>query len=397
MHTSPSRDRVIVAGAGPVGLTAALALARAGVEVLVLEARDAPDDGERLASASLQPATLDQLAVLGIDRALAALGRKVERLQWRDRTGTIHNQLHMASLAMLTDHPFRLNLDYSRLTAILLSKLARTSARIRFAAEVDNLTDSGTSVRVHAAGDWHSARYLIAADGASSRIRSMVGARPGPAGRPMRLMRLRTPSPLDELLPRLAPLTYVHDEVQPCTVQALPGHWLITLPIPDTTAEGPLTRAQMGALARRAIALGPGHRLKIAHARPHCSASSLLRSYRYGHVLFAGDAAHVLPDLGDDLGLNAGLQDAVDLGRVLAAVMGAAASPAALEDWSQRRSTSLSRHLRALAGTCPNAAPTHDAALDRVRAMNSDRDAGHAWLTRSALLPLQPLTYARSA
>ena len=79
--------KVLVAGAGPVGLCAASALAEAGVAVTVLEAE--PRLPENLRASTFQPPTLDLLARFGADRRLIEMGRIAPRVQYRDRAGWV--------------------------------------------------------------------------------------------------------------------------------------------------------------------------------------------------------------------------------------------------------------------------------------------------------------------
>jgi 3-(3-hydroxy-phenyl)propionate hydroxylase len=80
-------DRVLIAGAGPVGLAAANVLADAGVPVTVLEAE--PRLPENLRASTFQPPTLDLLARFGATQRLIEMGRVAPRLQYRDRGGWV--------------------------------------------------------------------------------------------------------------------------------------------------------------------------------------------------------------------------------------------------------------------------------------------------------------------
>src|ERR1043165_9218803 len=78
---------VLIAGAGPVGLCAANALADAGVPVRVLEAE--PALPETLRASTFQPPTLDLLDRFGATRRLIEMGRVAPRVQYRDRAGWV--------------------------------------------------------------------------------------------------------------------------------------------------------------------------------------------------------------------------------------------------------------------------------------------------------------------
>src|ERR1700687_6328557 len=93
---SPRRDRVIIVGAGPVGLVAALSLATRDVPVLVLEAH--PELVMDLRAGSFHPPTLEVLEPLGVTAKLLGLGIAVHKWQLRDRTDGVIGTFELSLL-----------------------------------------------------------------------------------------------------------------------------------------------------------------------------------------------------------------------------------------------------------------------------------------------------------
>src|SRR3954468_7189596 len=120
---------VLVAGAGPVGLSAAAVLAEAGIGVTVLEAE--PSLPENLRASTFQPPTLDLLARFGASAKLIEMGRIARKVQYRDRAGWIA-ELDFGVLAGDTQHPFRVQCEQYKLNQVLAARLAD----VRFTCEV---------------------------------------------------------------------------------------------------------------------------------------------------------------------------------------------------------------------------------------------------------------------
>ncbi|AQZ60113.1 hypothetical protein BKM31_00015 [[Actinomadura] parvosata subsp. kistnae] len=270
---------------------------------------------------------------------LVAAGRVVERVQWRDRSGIVLAEMGMNRLDGLTKHPFRIHADQARLTPLLLSALSvYPDVDVRFGTHVDGVAEGGTGIRVRVGHTWTRARYLIAADGAHSTVRGSLGLPFPRSACPAQALRVFTDAPLDRLLPSLAPLTYVRDVQQSCTLLGLPDHWRIIFKIPCDTHE-PLSAPNLSLLVRRALP-GAGEPIRITGADRFGLSRGVLTSYRCGRVLFVGDAAHLTSTVGG-LNMNAGIHDAAEAGQVLAAVLHGSARPAALEAWAWRRRSVL--------------------------------------------------------
>ncbi|MEV7374843.1 FAD-dependent oxidoreductase [Streptomyces sp. NPDC090301] len=405
-----SREPVAVVGAGPVGLTAALVLARTGVRVTLLESRETLATESR--ASTFHPSTLDLLDELGVAAALRRQGRTVDRVQWRDLDGVVHAELDYSLLAGHTGHPYRLHVEQARLTPLLLAELTATGlADIRFGTTVtgaDHIgggTGGGTGegagggVRLRtedAAGRVTVSRhpYVLAADGSRSALRELAGL-PGTAEEyPDYALRVVTGTPLDELVPGLAPLSYVRDTRASFSALGMPDHWRLIFRIPrGTDRDAVLAPEAVRARVEQALPGAAGKAVRIADAHTYRLARFLLPRYRAGRVLFAGDAAHLTSTAGG-LNMNCGIHDAVETGRALASVLrGDAPGEAALDAALERRRSVVETAVipRSEARTAGlDSAAELPARLASLRRTAADPRSAVDYLLKASLLDVAP-------
>ncbi|MEV8588397.1 FAD-dependent oxidoreductase [Streptomyces sp. NPDC051180] len=389
---------VAVVGAGPVGLAAALVLARSGVAVTLFEAREELATESR--ASTFHPATLDLLDELGVASALRRQGRTVDRLQWRDLDGGVHAELDYALLAGHTGHPYRLHVEQARLTPLLLAELAATGlAELRFGTAVTGAEETGGGVRLtaeDAAGRVTRTHhpYVLAADGSRSRLRELAGL-PGTAEvYPDYALRVVTDTPLDELIPGLAPLAYVRDPRASFSALGMPDHWRLIFRVPrGVDRDEVLAPDAVRARVAQALPGTAGRSVRVTDAHTYRLARFLLPRYRAGRVLFAGDAAHLTSTAGG-MNMNCGLHDAVDTGRALAAVLrGDTAAETLLDEALDRRrhvveSAVIPRSEARTAGLDdPGGLPARIAALRRTAA---DPRSATDYLLKASLLDVAP-------
>src|SRR5690348_2874251 len=149
--------QVLIAGAGPVGLSAANVLADAGVELLVLEAE--PRLPENLRASTFQPPTLDLLARFGATAQLIDMGWVAE--------------LDFGVLKGDTEHPYRVQCEQYKLNQVLAARLG--AARVRYGATVTAVEQEGDGVSVTVNDvERLRAQYVIGADGGRSRVREAL-------------------------------------------------------------------------------------------------------------------------------------------------------------------------------------------------------------------------------
>lgn len=167
----------IVVGAGPVGMSAALALSARGVPVTVLEAE--PADRERPGTRAdyVHGATLEILEAVrpGLGRAIAEAGLlcPTRRTFWRGRE--VFSRTFTTGGAT-GDIPHHSRIAQAQVEEFLLDAIEARDIDIRWDAAVETVDADATSVRVQtAAGDALEAQYLVGADGASSTVRHELG------------------------------------------------------------------------------------------------------------------------------------------------------------------------------------------------------------------------------
>ncbi|MEV0562973.1 NAD(P)/FAD-dependent oxidoreductase [Dactylosporangium sp. NPDC050588] len=365
--------KVIVAGAGPVGLTAALTLHRLGADVTVLEAGDALATESR--ASTFHPPSLEMLAGLGVLPALLEQGLVSPRFQYRERGGGIIAELDMGLLAGDTPYPFRVQCEQSKLTRLLLPLLP--PGTVHFGQRVERVAQDRTGVTVDDGfrGDW-----LIGADGANSAVRrSLFGDAFEGITYPDRFLVGSTDEDLAALLPGIADVNYLFDPVEWLVLLRTPDHWRVLLPTPPDTPDD-LEKAR---LPERLLGVAdPGRPWRVAHTTLYRVHQRVAESFRVGRVLLAGDAAHINNPLGG-MGMNSGIHDAVLLAKAVMTgdddvITGTAdARRAVARDYVQKTTHGNWEKLRS-GGASAYAA--------ELRALAADPAAARAYLLRSSMI-----------
>lgn len=257
MTGTPAEGRVLVAGAGPVGLTAALVLARRGVPVTVLEA--GPGLSSESRASTFHPPTLEMLEDLGVLGPVLEQGLTVRTFQYRDRrTGPVA-ELDLAMLSPDTRHPYRVQLEQGKLTPLLLRALSRLpGSEVRFGARVTAVRQDPHGVdAVLSDGTTARGSHLVAADGAHSAVRRSLGVGFHGMTYPERFLVASVEADLAAELPGLAPIAYVMDPDEWLVLLRTPDHWRILLPTPgDTSDAAELARLPGRLSALRAASAG---------------------------------------------------------------------------------------------------------------------------------------------
>ena len=337
------QPQVIVAGAGPVGLLTALALARQDVSVLVLEAE--PGLTRDLRAGTFHPPSLEMMAPYGITDEMHKTAIKVPRWQIRDRKEGVIVDWDVSLIKELTPYPYRLHLEQHRLTPIIHSKLRECpNAEVRFSHEVTDFSQTADKVVVTAktpgGAEKLEANWLVGADGGRSMVRKCMGVAFDGYTWPERFLVASTTYDYEPHGYRLN--TYVADPENWNAMFKMPGDgpvglWRVLFPVrPDEDEAAALSGENVERLMQ---GFQPkAGRYQIENQNLYKVHQRVAADFRVGRALLAGDAAHVNNPIGA-FGLNGGIHDAINLAEKLGRVCRGAAGAELLDLYVRQRRT----------------------------------------------------------
>lgn len=386
------KDRVLIVGAGPVGLVAATLLAREGIRVTMLETSSSlPKD---LRASTFHPPTLDMLQPLGVVETLITRGLVCPTWQYRDRQeGTIAT-FDLGVLATDTRYPFRLQCEQWKLTEALRDLLAGLpDVKIDYEATAVDMSqdDSGVSLTIErpdGSRERLEGRFLIGADGARSTIRKLTGVAFDGLTIPEIFLTMSTTFEFADALQDLAPIAYITDPQEWAVLLRTPTLWRVLLPTDPSQSEDEMKAPE--ALERRLQALAPKPgSYDVVHATAYRVHERVAERYVHGRVFLAGDAAHLNNPLGG-MGMNGGVHDAVNLAGRLAAVWRGAPLDTMQRYERQRRKVAIDtvqaqtlRNRKIMNERDPAARSAYH---DELRATVADLERHRTFLLRSSMI-----------
>lgn len=327
-------DAVLIAGAGPVGLSAANVLADAGIPVTVLEAE--PRLPENLRASTFQPPTLDLLARFGATQRLIEMGRVAPRLQYRDRKGWVA-ELDFGVIADHTQHPFRVQCEQFKLNQLLAGRVSQMgNAHLEFSSEVTDVEQDEKSITVTVNGSRKlNARWLIGADGGRSRVRDALGIRLEGFTWPERFLVASTPFDFAGVIPGLCDVSYFADPQEWFFLLRVVGVWRVMFPVrPEEKDEDVLSDHSIQARLQRIHENEQPY--EIRHRTLYPVHQRVAEAYRKGRAFLAGDAAHLNNPLGG-MGMNGGIHDGFSIAEKLAGVIKGELSETELDRYERQR------------------------------------------------------------
>jgi 2-polyprenyl-6-methoxyphenol hydroxylase-like FAD-dependent oxidoreductase len=309
---------VLVAGAGPTGLTLAIELARRGVGVRLIEKADEFFDGSR--GDGLQPRTLEVFDDLGvIDEVLEqGIPMPVMRISIG---GQFVDERRMAEPVDPTPdipYPNAHMLGQSRTEAILRNRLTDFGVSVELSTELVGFRQTDDEVTAElSTGETVTVDYLVGADGGRSFVRKSLGiAFEGVTDESIRM--LLGDVSADGLDHSVGYWFAGRDNpMEGIAMTPLSGgdQFQFGTPLDDDQLDPTLETLQE--LVDRYAGPGVAKLRNLTWSTVWRPNVRLAERFRVGRVFIAGDAAHVHPPTGGQ-GLNTGVQDAYNLGWKLA-------------------------------------------------------------------------------
>jgi 3-(3-hydroxy-phenyl)propionate hydroxylase len=331
----------VVIGGGPIGLIAALGLVRRGIRTVVVEAGNSVSVGSRAICTSRH--TLEVLDRLGAGDLV-----QNDSLVW-SRGRSFHRDEEVLSFEMPSSppsvRPAMVNISQAVIEQHLIDILqAEPLATVLFQAKLTKCTEHPDSVELRVetpAGERAlSAAWVVAADGARSEVRSQLGLRLNGTSYEGRYViadiRWKSQWPTERKVwfdPASNPGSTIIMHEQPDDI------WRVDYQLDDADDADNETQPERirERIARHFAWLGmPDEEYELVWSSLYQARALSLDSYRHGRVLFAGDAAHLVPIFGVR-GLNSGAEDASTVSWTLASVINGDADPKLLDVYAWER------------------------------------------------------------
>lgn len=337
----PARHKVIVVGAGPIGMAAALELGLKGVEVLILDDNDKVSFGSRAICFAKRP--LEILDRLGCGQPMVDKG-----IVWNlGKVFFDERKVYDFNLLPEDGHrrPAFVNLQQYYFEEYLLNRVQTARAEgapieLRGGSRVTAVAPREDGVRVTVEtpdGPYQlEADWLIACDGASSPVRGMLGL--DFVGRVFQDNFLIADVVMDAQFPteRWFWFDPPFNRGQSALLHKQPDDvWRIDLQLGwdiDREAE----KRPENVIPRLRAMLGEDVNFELEWVSIYTFQCRRMQKFRHGRVIFAGDAAHQVSPFGAR-GANSGLQDTDNLGWKLALVIDGKAPESLLDSYDAER------------------------------------------------------------
>ncbi len=344
---------VLISGGGPVGLTASLLLSRHGVRSLLVERH--PSTALTPKARGINARTMEVFRQCGIDTAVRAAGLQEGRLGlivWTESLAGEEIERRVPGRATpknMAATPVRNCLCAQDDLEPVIRRFAEEAGgpeALRFNTELTSFSQGPDGVtgmltnRTSGAETPFRARYLIAAEGAQSRVRRALGVKMIGEEKVYDSVNILFHAELTQFVEhRPAALYFVEQDDLRATFLTINGtdRWGFLIHSPKNFGWKPedFTPEFCAELIRKGVGL-PDIDVKVLGIGPWEASAIVADRYRIGDVFLAGDAAHEMPPTGG-FGLNTGVQDVHNLAWKIAAVINGKADDSLLDSYHAER------------------------------------------------------------
>ena len=391
-------NRVIVIGAGPVGLCLSLALAQQGIPVCLIEALGDHNFLEQVPRAGTNhPATLELFERIGLYDKLEPRGIIAPLFHYWDRhESKLVAEFDHAHLKDDTRFPYVLQCERIKIVeeALKLVK-AHPGIELRLSTEFTafSQTADGVTVQVtNPAGESEAiaGSYLVSAEGARSIVRKDLDIEFEGFTYPDRTLNIEVA--YDFRQHGYTERNYISDPDEWSNLfhwKGPPDRWRVHFPTAPDADETALTQPDaLQARLQRFLPIGKGFdivgsNLYVVHQR-------VAKKFRAGRAILAGDSAHVNSPIGA-MGMNSGIHDAFNLAEKLVSILRGEADADILDRYERQRRHVALQHTQAQTMRNKRLLTEKDPAVrrknhDELRRTAEDPKLARAFLLRSSLI-----------
>jgi 3-(3-hydroxy-phenyl)propionate hydroxylase len=393
-----ANPRVVIVGAGPVGMVCALALNLRGIAVTVFEQAPAPVQDQR--AASLHPPTLEMLDDLGVTRKIIPLGLVSTTYRFHDRvTNSVVAEFDLGLMRDEFRFPFVLQYEQYKLTASIAAEYAGSGDfDVRFSHCVTGLSENADGIEVEidspAGKERMQVAYVIGCDGGRSTVRKLAGIGFEGFTYAEQFIKIATDFNFEMVNSDLVYRNYFSDPDEWCNLFKVRGErpeglWRAIFPvISDEDKEAALSPDPIEARLQKFFP--KTGRYQIEYVNVYDVHQRVAATFRKGRVLLAGDAAHVNNPIGG-MGMNGGIHDGINLADKLSRIMNGEAETDLLDLYDRQRRHAAVTYVQAQTIANKRLMEERDPAVrktnfDKLRRTADDPKAARLYMRRAALL-----------
>jgi 3-(3-hydroxy-phenyl)propionate hydroxylase len=391
-------NRVIVIGAGPVGLCLSLVLAQEGVEICLIEQLGEDNFLEQVPRAGTNhPATLELFARIGLYERLEPRGIIAPLFHyWDRREHRLIAEFDHAHLKDDTRFPYVLQCERIKIVEEALKMAnAHPNIELRLSTTFTAMTQNGDGVVARivnpaGASESLSGAYLVSAEGARSIVRKQLGIEFEGFTYPDRTLNIEVA--YDFRRYGYTERNYISDPDEWSNLfhwKGPPDRWRIHFPTEADQEEAALTHPD-ALQARLQRFLQTGKPFDIVASNLYVVHQRVAKKFRLGRAILAGDSAHVNSPIGA-MGMNSGIHDAFNLADKLTRILRREAAEEVLDRYERQRRHVALQHTQAQTIRNKRLLAEKDPAVrkrnhDELRRTAEDPKLARAFLLRTSLI-----------